>query len=61
MADTQMLNDDLQKMLELAKSQAGVNDVIKLHQDYMDRINRNRTMLRTRRQKDTLITSSSTY
>ena len=56
-----MLNDDLQKMLDLAKSQAGVNDVIKLHQDYMDRINRNRTVLRTRHQKGILITSSSTY
>ena len=56
-----MLNDDLQKMLDLAKSQAGVDDVIKLHQDHIDRINRNRTVLRTRHQKGILITSSSTY
>lgn len=56
-----MLNDDLQKMFDLAKSQAGVDDVIKLHQAYMDDINRNRTVLRTRYQKGILITSSSTY
>ena len=56
-----MMNDDLQKMLDLAKSRAGVDDVIKLHQDYVNRINRNRSVLRTRRQKGILITSSSTY
>ena len=61
MDTTRILDIDLQKMLEHAKKQAGVNDVIKLHQDYMDRINRNKLVLRTQHQEGILITSSSTY
>lgn len=60
MEDTQILNDDLQKVLEHAKKQAGVNDVMRFHQDYVDRVSRNRLVLRTQYLRSILITTSST-
>ena len=56
-----MSDGELQDLIESAKRQAGINDVIKLHRDHMERVNRNTAVLRTRYNKGILLTSSSTY
>lgn len=56
-----MSSEELQDLIEAGKRQAGINDVIKLHRDHMDRVNRNTAVLRTRYHKGILLTSNSTY
>ena len=55
-----MSSNDLQTMIEAAQKHIGVNDVLKLHQDYLDSVNRARMVMRTEHNKGILITSSST-
>lgn len=61
MTDASMSDRHLQAMIDAAKAQAGINDVIKLHQDHMDRVSRNNVILRTRYHKGILVTSNTTY
>lgn len=56
-----MSDDELSQLIEIGKRQAGINDVLKLHQDHRERVNRNATILRTRHQKGILVTTSSTF
>lgn len=55
-----MSDGELRSLLDAAKKQAGINDVIKLHHDHMERVSRNTAVLRTRYNKGILLTSSST-
>lgn len=54
-----MSDDELQALIEAGKKQAGINDVLKLHQDRMDRVSRNAAVLRTRYHKGILLTTSN--
>ena len=56
-----MSDNDLDDMIDAAKEHTGINDVIKLHRDYLERVSRNDVILRTRCRKGELVTSSSTY
>lgn len=56
-----MSDSELADMIDTAKRQAGINDVAKLYKDYMDRIQRNDIILRTRYRKGILVTSNSSY
>lgn len=61
MNSMQMSGKEIQDMIDAAKTRAGINDVIKLHQDYVNRVKKNNVVLRTRYHKGILLTSSSTY
>lgn len=56
-----MPEDELESLIAAAKKQAGINDVIKLHQDHVKRVRRNTAVLRMRYHKGIIVSSSSTY